>query len=63
MLHAGDTDEATLARVYNGEFQLLLVSPEMLLLNLRCREMLRSERYRSNLIAFVVDEAHCITHW
>ena len=60
---SGESDESTLAGVYKGYFQIVLVSPEMLLLNLRCREILRSDIYISKLVAIVVDEAHCITHW
>ena len=43
--------------------QLVFVSPELLLCNRRCREMLRSEVYRKNLIGVVVDEAHCVKTW
>ena len=52
-----------IARVKEGRVQLLYISPESLLTNHQWREMLRSEVYRENLVAFVVDEAHCVKQW
>ena len=45
-----------------GHFQVLFISPENLVA-LEWRNMLASSVYRSNLIGFVVDEAHCIQKW
>ena len=56
-------DEDALIRVRNGEAQLIYISPELLLTNLQWREMLRSEVYQENLVAFVVDEAHTVNKW
>ena len=49
--------------VKQGKFQLLYISPESLLRNPQWREMLLSEVYQKNVMALVVDEAHCITQW
>ena len=43
-----------------GKVQLLYISPESLLINSEWREMLQSDIYCENLVAFVVDEAHCV---
>ena len=48
---------SAIARVKEGEFQLMYMSPESLLTN--HLELLRSDVYRENLVAFVVYEAHC----
>lgn len=56
-------DPNVIARVKDGKVQLLYISPESLLRNYQWREMLRSEVYRENLVAFVVDEAHCVKQW
>ena len=45
-----------LERVRSGHFCLLFISPELLLLNLAVREML----FMNKLIAFIIDEAHCV---
>ena len=37
------------------------ISPEQLLTNLQWQEMLCSEVYQRNLVAFVVDEAHTVS--
>ena len=56
-LSAGESRER-LAKLYNGEYRLLYVAPERLMLP----EMLeRLIEWRPGLIA--VDEAHCISEW
>ena len=46
-----------------GEYQLLYASPEAILVVPQWREMLRSTVYEENIVALVVDEAHCISTW
>ena len=54
------TDEKAISRVLKGDIQILLISPESLLLNPRFRNMLLSKPYKDDLVALVVDEAHCV---
>ena len=56
-------DENVKEAVVRGQFQLLYMSPESLLCVLRWREMFLSSTYQSNLVAVVVDEAHCVREW
>lgn len=56
------TDEEAVGRVVQGR-ELVLVSPENLCYNRTLREMLLSSVYKENLVALVVDEAHCIRTW
>ena len=44
-------------------YQLIFMSPESLFCNLDWRRMLSTELYMKNLIAFIVDEADCVTKW
>ena len=61
---SGDlTDKGIKDGIFNGMYQLVLISPELLITNLHWREMLRSEIYQRQLVAFVVDEAHCVIKW
>ena len=39
----------------NGEYQIILISPEALVGGMEWRSMLATD-----LVAFVIDEAHCI---
>ena len=50
-------------KILRGEVQVVLIGPELLMLNATWREMLRTPVDRKNLVAFVVDEAHCVTKW
>ena len=50
-------------RVLRGEVQIIFIGPEMLMQNTTWREMLRTPVYQSNLVAFVIDEVHCVTIW
>ena len=49
--------------VKKGEIQLVFISPENIVWSDQFRRMLFSEVYVSNLVAIVVDEAHCIKTW
>ena len=51
------------AAVIAGEYQLVYITPEYLLRDLRIREMFRSQVFVVNMIALIVDEAHCIDTW
>ena len=57
------TDESIRKQVEKGVFSLIFMSPESLLQVLRWREMFRSRIYQENLVALVVDEAHCVEKW
>jgi len=54
------TDADVNKRVLAGDLQLLYISPENLLNNQKYCTMLLSPAYAKNLVALVVDEAHCV---
>ena len=58
-------DVDALEGVKKGQFQLLYmyISHESLLCNPQWCELLLSKVYSENLVALVVDEAHCVTKW
>ena len=55
--------EVSVDEVYEGKYQLVYISPEALLTNETWRDMLLSSVYQERLVAFVVDEAHCVKKW
>lgn len=57
------TDKESKTRIFEGMYQLVLISPELLMTNLCWREMMRTEVFQRQLVAFIVDEAHCIIKW
>ena len=56
-------DEQATEAVINGLVQLVYISPESLLRNRRFRNMLKSRIYQKMMVAFVIDEAHCVKFW
>ena len=46
-----------------GQYQLVIFTPEMLLNNGMWRRMLTNDIYSKRLRAFVVDEAHTVKKW
>ena len=62
-VYVGDADAETEAAVCSGHFQLVFISPEALLTDARWRDMLLNPVYQENLVALVVDEAHCVKKW
>ncbi len=49
--------------ILRGEYHVVYASPEAILKNPQWRNMVSSEEYVRNVVAIVVDEAHCITSW
>ena len=56
-------DAASHRKLLHEETQIVLISPENLILHVNYCNMLLSERYKTHMVAFVVDEAHCIITW
>ena len=46
-----------------GAYQLIYISPEMLLGTNKWRAILTSDLFQSRLVGVVVDEAHCVKSW
>ena len=46
-----------------GEYQVIFASPEALFQGTQQRTILCSNAYQENLMAFVIDEAHCVKKW
>lgn len=56
-------DRDTQEGIRAGRFQLVYITPEALVDNAWHRSMLLESAWQENLVAFVVDEAHCIKTW
>lgn len=63
LLGEDQKDEKVIASVRSGSIQLVYISPESLLCNSNYRKMLLLYVYKEKLVAFVVDEAHCVKSW
>ena len=61
--YLSNSDPGQQGTVLRGEMQIALIGPEIFMLNLTCGDMLRTRIYKRNLVAFVVDEVHCVTKW
>ena len=59
----GANSDEEIRNVCEGEYQLVYMSPESLLKDSTWRDMLQSPVYQQRLVAFVVDEAHCVKKW
>ena len=61
---AEDQDNMSIKNgIKKGEYQVVLITPEMLLDNKQCRKMLRDEVYSERLHTVVIDEAHRVKKW
>ena len=56
-------DANAVARVNNGECQLVYIIPESMLTLLHWRQVLQSTVYQENLVGVIIDEAHCVEKW
>ena len=57
----GDADDKE--EVCEGKYQLVFTSLESLLMDPTWRNMLLSPIYQENLVALVINEAHCVNKW
>ena len=62
-IYVGDADDSTVEKITQGEYEILFFSPENLLTNVDWRDVLQSPIFQERLVAFVVDEAHCVKDW
>ena len=56
----GDKDNA---EIQLGAFQLVYISPELMVSSASWREMFRTVVYKENLMCLAVDEAHLVEKW
>ena len=56
-------DQCEMDRVYEGYYQMIFLTPESLLTTSKSRDVLLSDVYQRNLVAVVIDEAHCVKKW
>ena len=59
----GDSNKEMKDSVLSGKYQLVYITPELLISGTVWRKMLTGEVYESRLKAFVVDEAHTVKKW
>ncbi|KAJ6618432.1 P-loop containing nucleoside triphosphate hydrolase protein, partial [Mycena sp. CBHHK59/15] len=52
-----------LQEIVRGDYQIVLISPEMALSRRFIREVLRSVEFGRRILSVVVDEAHVVSHW
>jgi superfamily II DNA helicase RecQ len=50
-------------KLLNGYYHIVFAHPESLISNKYGRDLLLSNTYKENVVAIVVDEAHCILDW
>ena len=62
-VYAGDSNPDCIEKIKHGHYSILFFSPECLLKDIEWRDMLQSCVYKQHLVAFVVDEAHCVKMW
>ena len=58
-----DADHDCIKMVLSGSVQLVYISPESLICNPIYRNMILSPIYQEKMVAFVIDEAHCVETW
>lgn len=63
-MYIGDAcSDEEIEKVREGDYQLVFLGLESLLKDPKWRGMLQSPNYQQQLVAFVVDEAHCVKKW
>ncbi|EDR09889.1 uncharacterized protein LACBIDRAFT_325779 [Laccaria bicolor S238N-H82] len=61
-IHGGCTSEV-MTRICKGEWQIVLISPEIILSKPFIKDVLRNPAKVPRILSIVVDEAHVVSHW
>ncbi|KAJ7106023.1 P-loop containing nucleoside triphosphate hydrolase protein [Mycena crocata] len=59
----GGCTKEIMQKVVSGEWQIVMVSPEMLLSRRFVDGVLRKPAFGSRCLSVFIDEAHCVSHW
>ncbi|KAI0073017.1 P-loop containing nucleoside triphosphate hydrolase protein [Panus rudis PR-1116 ss-1] len=59
----GGCSPLAIKKLLSEEYQILLISPEMVQSRSFMNRVLRNSKFASRVLSMVVDEAHCISHW
>ncbi|KII85091.1 hypothetical protein PLICRDRAFT_145764 [Plicaturopsis crispa FD-325 SS-3] len=59
----GGCKAETLEEIITGEWQIVLISPEMLLSRRFTNDVLRKPEFGQRILSVVIDEAHVVSHW
>ncbi|KAI0074175.1 P-loop containing nucleoside triphosphate hydrolase protein [Panus rudis PR-1116 ss-1] len=59
----GGCSPLTIKKLLTEEYQILLISPEMMQSRSFMNRVLRNSKFANRVLSMVVDEAHCISHW
>ncbi|KAJ7170920.1 P-loop containing nucleoside triphosphate hydrolase protein [Mycena crocata] len=59
----GGCTKAIMEKVVAGEWQIVMLSPEMLLSRRFIDGVLRKSAFGARCLSVFIDEAHCISHW
>ena len=62
-VYVGDINDNVEMDICSGKYQLVYMSPEMLICDDHWRDMIIRPVYMESLKAMVVDEAHCVQKW
>ena len=63
-VYVGDVKEdAEVAKICTGSYQLVFLSPEALLTDTIWRDMFQGAVYKERLVGVAIDEAHCVKKW
>ena len=58
-----ESDNPVEPALYEGAYQVVFFSPEALLCKATWRDMIQTQVYKENVVAFVIDEAHLVKKW
>ncbi|GLB44259.1 putative atp-dependent dna helicase [Lyophyllum shimeji] len=60
--HGGCKPEL-MTKICSGEYQIVVISPEMLLSKRFIKNVLKNTEFGSRILSVVIDEAHVVSHW
>ncbi|KAF9048056.1 P-loop containing nucleoside triphosphate hydrolase protein [Hymenopellis radicata] len=60
--HGGCKPE-TLKKIINGDYQIILISPELLQSRRFVATVMRNTEFTRRILSVIVDEAHVVSHW